>query len=85
MAQKVTYEDLEQLQEGQAALQEGQSALASKLNELQGSLARIETMLELGFRTSQSQNQIQVHEPAEMKDQIQQDIQQIASDMKHKV
>ena len=33
----------------------------------------------------ESQNQIQVHEPAEMKDQIQQDVQQIASDMKHKV
>ena len=51
MARKVTYEDLERLQEGQAALQEGQaaleegqSALAAKVNELQGSLTKqIET------------------------------------------
>ena len=61
MARKVTYEDLERLQEGQAALQEGQaaleegqSALAAKLNELQGSLTKIETMLELGFQSLDS-------------------------------
>ena len=74
MAWKVTYEDLEQLQEGQAALQEGQSALAAKVNELQGSLTKIETMLELGFCTWQFQKQIQVQELAEMQDHIQHEI-----------
>ena len=64
MARKNTYEDLKWLQEGQ-------SALAAKVNELQGSLTRIETMLELGFHTSQSQKQIQVQELAEMQDHIQ--------------
>ena len=78
MARKVTYEDLERLQEGQFAL-------AAKVNERQGSLTKIETILELVLQTFQSQNQIQVHELGEMKDQIQQDVQQIASDMKHKV
>ena len=67
MAWKVTYEDLEQLQEGQ-------SALAAKVNELQGSLTKIETILELGFHTSQSQQQIQVQELAEMQDHIQHEI-----------
>ena len=43
---KVTYEDLERMQEGQAALADGQSKLAVKVNELQGSLTKIETMLE---------------------------------------
>ena len=55
MAQKVTYEDLEGLQEGHAALEEGQSALAAKVNELQGSFTKIETMLELVLQTSQPQ------------------------------
>ena len=67
MARKVTYEDLKRLQEGQ-------SALAAKVNELQGSLKRIETMLELGYCTSQSQKQIQVQELAEMQDHIQHEI-----------
>ena len=67
MARKVTYEDLERLQEGQ-------SALAAKVNELQGSLTKIETILELGFHTSQSQQQIQVQELAEMQDHIQHEI-----------
>ena len=71
MARKVTYEDLEQLQEGQAALQEGQSALAAKVNELQGSLTKSETMLELGFCTLQSQQQVQVQELAAVTNQIQ--------------
>jgi hypothetical protein len=55
-------------------LEEGQSALAAKVNELQGSLTKIETMLELGFCTSQSQKQIQVQELAEMQDHIQHEI-----------
>ena len=81
MAWNVTYEDLKRLQEGQAALwegqaalEEGQSALAAKVNELHWSLTRIETMLELGFHTSQSQKQIQVQELAEMQDHIQHEI-----------
>ena len=67
MERKVTYEDLKQLQEGL-------SALAAKVNELQGSLTKIETMLELGFCTSQSQKQIQVQELAEMRNHIQHEI-----------
>ena len=55
MARKVTYEDLERLLEGQFAL-------AAKVNERQGSLTKIETILELGFRTSQSQQQVQAQE-----------------------
>ena len=67
MARKVTYKDLERLQEGQ-------SALSAKVNELQGCLTKFETMLELGFHTSQSQKQIQVQELAEMQDHIQHEI-----------
>ena len=44
------------------------------MNELQGSLTKIETILELGFHTSQSQQQIQVQELAEMQDHIQHEI-----------
>ena len=76
------------LQEGQAALEEGQSALAANVAALQESMSELKTelktMMELMVLNLQlvieSQNQIQVHEPAEMKD-----VQQIASDMKHKV
>ena len=67
MARKVTYEDLKRLQKGQ-------SALAAKVIELQGSLTKIETMLELGFCTSQSQKQMQVQEVAEMQDHVEHEI-----------
>ena len=68
---KVTYEDLERMQEGQAALADGQSKLTVKVNELEGSLTKIERMLESVMRSSQSQQQVQVQERAAVTDQIQ--------------
>ena len=69
------------MQEGQAALADGQSKLAVKVNELQGSLTKIETMLESALQTSQSQQQVQVQELAAVTDQIQQGRSQQAKEM----
>ena len=75
MARKVTYKDLERLQEGQAALAEGQSVLAANVAELKAEIkTELKTMMELLVQNSQSQKQLQVQELAEMQDHIQQEL-----------